>query len=370
MLTRVYIDNYRCFVNFTFQPQAKQLVLGLNGTGKTEFLKVLGVLRNFVGGDQKVNQLFIPEALTRWQNLSRQAFELEVAGKDGVYRYTLWVDVQEKRAKTRVVKEALEFNSEPLVLFEGEQVSLFDDHHAKTMSYPFEPDRSVLSTLRSGAKLRWFKEWLEKLYCIRINPALMATEEDLGGDSLEDDLSNFAAWYSNLTQEHPVEIEKLRRSLQEVLDGFISLNLPRISSRRRLLQANFEWDAEGASKPRGFPLAFDELSEGQRALIALYTLLHFAASDGNTICVDEPDNFVALAEIQPWLFELGDRIEDHGGQAILVSHHPELINLLAPEYAVIFSREHGGPVRVEPFRAEALGKLSPAELIARGWERG
>ena len=240
MLTRVYIDNYRCFVNFMFQPQAKQLILGLNGTGKTEFLKVLGVLRNFVGGDQKVNQLFIPEALTRWQSLSRQAFELEITGKDGVYRYTLGVDVQEKRAKTRVVKEALEFNGEPLVLFEGEQVSLFDDDHAETTSYPFQPDRSVLSTLRSGAKLRWFKEWLEKLCCIRINPALMATEEDLGGDWLEDDLSNFAAWYSNFTLEHPRENAELFRALQEVLDGFVSLNFPRISSRRRLLQANFE----------------------------------------------------------------------------------------------------------------------------------
>jgi len=89
-----------------------------------------------------------------------------------------------------------------------------------------------------------------------------------------------------------------------------------------------------------------------------------------TICIDEPENFIALAEIQPWLLDLNDRVEDHGGQAILVSHHPELINLLAPEHAVIFSREHGGPVHIEPFRAEALGKLSPAELIARGWERG
>ena len=104
-------------------------------------------------------------------------------------------------------------------------------------------------------------------------------------------------------------------------------------------------------------------------MIALYALLHSAVSSERTICIDEPENFIALAEIQPWLLELNDRVKDHGGQAILVSHHPELINILAPEHAAIFSREHGGPVQVAPFRAEAMGKLSPAELIARGWER-
>jgi len=77
----------------------------------------------------------------------------------------------------------------------------------------------------------------------------MATEEGLGGDWMEDDLSNFAAWYSNFVQEHPMENADLFRSLQEVLDGFVSLNLPKISSTRRLLQATFQWDAEGASKP-------------------------------------------------------------------------------------------------------------------------
>lgn len=136
-----------------------------------------------------------------------------------------------------------------------------------------------------------------------------------------------------------------------------------------MLQATFEWDADASPKPRKITVDFDELSDGQKALIALYTLLHCAVGSGSTICIDEPENFVALAEIQPWLLELNDRIDDGDGQAILVSHHPELINLLAPEQAVIFSREHGGPVRVEAFRPDALGKLSPAELIARGWER-
>ena len=37
---------------------------------------------------------------------------------------------------------------------------------------------------------------------------------------------------------------------------------------------------------------------------------------------DEPDNFIALQEIQPWLVSLCQAVEDHGSQALIISHHP------------------------------------------------
>jgi len=53
----------------------------------------------------------------------------------------------------------------------------------------------------------------------------------------------------------------------------------------------------------------------------------------------------------------------------LISHHPEIINLLASEHGVVFSRTGLGPVRAETYRPDRLGTLRPAEQIARGWER-
>ncbi len=40
MLTRLYVDNYRCMVNFEFRPKQKQLIIGGNGAGKSTFLDV------------------------------------------------------------------------------------------------------------------------------------------------------------------------------------------------------------------------------------------------------------------------------------------------------------------------------------------
>ena len=233
----------------------------------------------------------------------------------------------------------------------------------------------MIGPRKGSSKLTWFTQWLERLYCLRIDPSEMGTEakgqeED---EILEDDLSNFAAWYGHIIQEQTRSFLNLQRSLGEMLDGFDALGLIKVGRTARVLQAAFfrpSGNDESAPRKQRLEFDFDELSDGQKALIVLYALLHCAVGPETTICIDEPDNFLALAEIQPWLFALSDRIDDEGGQAILISHHPELINLLAPQHGVVFSRTGLGPVRVEPYRPDALGKLSPSEQIARGWERG
>ena len=85
-----------------------------------------------------------------------------------------------------------------------------------------------------------------------------------------------------------------------------------------------------------YELRFGELSDGQRALIALYALIHLAAGQGYTLFLDEPDNYVALPEIQPWLRELENVCGETVLQAVLSSHHPELIDYLGSENSCMF----------------------------------
>ena len=147
MLTRVYIDNYRCLVNFEFRPRAKQLILGINGSGKSVFLGALRALREFAVVGYKADRVFTADSRTRWQTLAKQSFELEVTGNGGRYLYTLWIEVQDDQHRSRVIKEALDFDEKPLLLFTEDQVHLYDDSHAKKASYPFDPDRSALAIL-------------------------------------------------------------------------------------------------------------------------------------------------------------------------------------------------------------------------------
>jgi hypothetical protein len=42
-------------------------------------------------------------------------------------------------------------------------------------------------------------------------------------------------------------------------------------------------------------------------------VLHFLITRGDTGFVDEPDNFIALRESQPWLLAADEAVEEHNG---------------------------------------------------------
>jgi len=105
-------------------------------------------------------------------------------------------------------------------------------------------------------------------------------------------------------------------------------------------------------------------------LICLYIILHFVIAKGGTVIIDEPEDFISLSEIQPWLMKVADVVDEKRGQVLLISHHPELINQWAPSHGVQFVRDGIGSVGVKPFHGDPDSSLPPAELVARGWERG
>ena len=152
------------------------------------------------------------------------------------------------------------------------------------------------------------------------------------------------------------------KSLRAALEGFNFLKLEEVGENLRSLVVEFE-PARGVKLDVGF----NRLSDGQRCLICLYTILHFILNKGNTVILDEPDNFISLREIQPWLNAVSDAIDHSHGQVLIISHHPELMNQWAPDYGVQFIREGVGPVRLKKFEGESYKSLLPSDIMARGW---
>ena len=114
---------------------------------------------------------------------------------------------------------------------------------------------------------------------------------------------------------------------------------------------------------------FDQLSDGQRALIALYSLIHLSADRSVSLFIDEPDNYLALGEVQPWLAEAVQRCGESLEQLVVVSHHPVTIDYMAGASGRWFSRDGDGPARVSkaPTRDIADG-ISISDAIVRRWE--
>jgi predicted ATPase len=363
MLTRIYIDNFRSFLNFEYRPQTKQLLLGPNGSGKSSLLEAIRYLKLFVKGD---SNKFTQSTRTRWQDRPLHVIEIE-ANLDGKpFEYRLEIGFAAVTRENSVNLERLKVSGVTVFELADGQIRFFPSD-GSSMAVPLQTNRSALHlSLLSNSDVRRFVEWLDRVHCFDIDAYPGEMEELADSEERLPDyqLNNLAGWYRYLLQTYPEENVTFLASLTECMDGFKALKLSSEEDGVRKLRAEFL----APTRPKRVSYSIAELSEGQRCLVALYMILHFLISRGDTVFLDEPDNFIALREIQPWLLAAEEAVEDHHGQLILISHHPETLNKWARDYGLRFFREENGHVRTEKFKPDHDGGLEAAELIARGWE--
>ncbi len=371
MLNRVYVDNFRCMVNFECHLGAQQLILGPNGAGKSTLFDVLALLRDFCVRGDPPDERFVGRSRTRWQDVREQTFELDVSGNGGSYSMRLVMDSWGNPERPRVVKEEVKFSSKPVFRFEKGEVHLFNDRFEDKVQYPFDWHRSALATIterNDNTKLSWFKQWLGGLLLVSPDPRRMSGVAAQEVRSPDQYLANFADWYRHLRQE--TEDFDYIKDLGEAIEGFVTMRLEDAGERRREIKVRLAASENGKSAKQDTEYLLGELSEGQRVLIGLYAVLHFALTPGAILCFDEPDNFIALRELQPWLTKVLDRTEDDESvaQVFIASHHPELLNRMAFKEGLLLDRPGGRHTRARRFDDPSQTGLSAAELIVRGWE--
>lgn len=369
MLQRLYVDNYKCLVNFSLEFDELSLLLGRNGSGKSTVFEVLKRIQQFLSGDSRVRDCFPPQALTRWETRGTQVFEVAIRGDGGVFKYRLVLEHSDDRKKVKVETEELQFDDRALFSFHQGTVELLKDDGSAGPTYPFDWTQSGLASVYQREEYRhldWFRNHIRRYAIVSLKPDRMHGETTEENEQLSVDGDNFASWYRFLVQEYPNRILELSSKLREVIDGLDEIRLRQVGSENRVLEVGLLHD--GVNKP--FYYSLDELSDGQRALVALYTMIAAGAAAGYTLFLDEPDNYVALSELEPWLMELGDSCGEGLHQAVLISHHPELIDQIGKDCGVWLKREGTGPVRIGDAPAPPPGTLRLSEVVARGWEDG
>ena len=371
MLKRLYVDNFRCFVNFELKLEELTLLVGPNGSGKSSVLDVLFALRQLLSGVSKVtdDKLFPVQTLTRWQKRQRQIFEVTVGwGNETDLTYRIEVEHEKESHRARIVLESLMAGRKPLFEFKEGVVQLYRDNHSGGPTYHADWNESAMARVtpqRDNRKLAHFLDLMRGLSVCALDPKRFLTESRSEDDVLMPDASNLASWYRHQIQERPDQMHSVFEALREVIDGFDSIRMEKVGAEARALMVAF------TGLGGRYEFKFDELSDGQRTLIALYTLLHLSG-DRYTLFLDEPDNYLALAEIQPWLMALSDACGTRPRQAILCSHHPEILDYYGYEAGVMLNRESSGVVLVRPLKEVIADQgdsgLKLSEIVARGWE--
>jgi hypothetical protein len=176
-------------------------------------------------------------------------------------------------------------------------------------------------------------------------------------------MTHLTSWYRSLAQEQEWT-DALRDALREVWPDFRSFKLVDVGLNTKALQLRFE---SAGSKP--VVLFLDQLSDGEQSLIGLY-MVRAALETGaaRTVFLDEPDNFVGLPELQPWVLSMRELL-DEKHQLILISHHPEILaNSGEANGRYLWRDNHTSPTRIGPLMVPE--GMSAGEAIARGWARG
>ena len=367
MINEIYIDNFRCLTNFRIKPGDFQLWLGDNGSGKTSVLDALRCVQRLMRGED-VEDIFNRNTLTTWDKRQDQTIGFCLTIDDEAYEYELTIEYANQEDRKRIKREELIWKDSIFFLFDGQEAHLYRiNRNTKKAEegavFPANWRRSVIPTIaqrEDNKPLIRFREELVKILMIHPVPLVVKDAAASESRNLSEHAENFAQWYRHLLQEQPSIGYGAKQLLEDVLPGFELLSLREVGESRKLM-ATFR--IEG--KDRDFD--FMNISDGQRQLIILYTVLEaLRAGTFSTVLIDEPDNFVSMREIQPWLENLNDICDEQNKQALIISHHPEIINKMARGDELWFSRHAGAHVIINPF--PKVAELPPAEVMARGWE--
>ena len=366
MIRRFYADNFRCLTNFEIELGEANIFLGANGTGKTSVLAILQKIQNLIVRGARVDETFPVRDITLDRNLEEQRFEIKVWIDHHIYDYRLTVEHDQERRKMRIAEEILEHDGRPIFEFRRGQAQLYHDDYQPGPEYPFDWTLSGIGTLyerSENRKIANFKKEIRNYIIVNPCPPLYTPETRTEDEFLDPLMGNFVGWYRHHSLENMGSIGTLIAALRETIPAFESFQMREWGEDSRALKAVFRRPSSATVN-----YGFDQLSDGQRALIALYSLLYLTEDRRVSLFIDEPDNYLSLREIQPWLVQANQRCPMSLEQLVVVSHHPVTIDYMAGARGRWFFREGDGPVRVSEEARATVEGLSISETIARGWE--
>lgn len=367
MITRLYVNNFRCMVAFESHFDSFGVLCGPNGAGKSSLFDAIRLIRNLGSGDgvlggtgeQDVPQL----EFTKWLDSTVQEFELRLSADGLEFDYHLHLEQTADFEKPRVIHEKALCDGQPLFERDLEGVR-FQKADGNQTGFPLDWRQAALAAIQprsvTSNKLALLQAEIAKLLVLRPNPRSMECESKAEAKYPDLSLNNLMSWYRSLAQEQEWT-DALRDSLRDVWPDFRSFKQVDVGMNSKALQLRFE---EKGSKP--MLLFLHQLSDGERALIGLY-MVRAAMESGaaRTVLIDEPDNYVGLPELQPWVLSIRELL-DENHQLVLISHHPEILSNSGESNGRYLWRDnHTSPTRIGELKVPE--GMTAGEAIARGW---
>ena len=370
MITRLYVNNFRCLVAFEAAFDSFGVLCGPNGAGKSSVFDAIGLVRALGTGDGVLGGAGDHDLrnleLTHWLDSKVQEFELSLSVDGHSFQYIIHIEQKADFEKPRIIHEKALCDEQGLFERDLDGVR-FQRHDGNETGFPLDWRQTALAAIQprgSLGMLALLQEEVGKLLILRPNPRDIEKESRAESRRPNASLSNLNSWYRALSQEQEWT-DALRDALRGVWPDFRSFKLVDVGLNAKALQLRF--DSGNGGRPT--LLFMEQLSDGERGLIGLYMVrATMETGAARTVFLDEPDNFVGLPELQPWVLSMRELLDEEH-QLILISHHPEILsNSGEANGRYLWRDNHTSPTRIGALKVPE--GMAAGEAIARGWARG
>jgi hypothetical protein len=285
-------------------------------------------------------------------------FEFEVVLDNHVFAYTLALELPQRFREVRVLEEQLSMDGHRLFSRDIADVVL----HRKKEQGSFTIDwhlaaLPVIGAPVAGSSRPNLVQWLANMILLAPVPQAMLGEAQGVDAALNQTASNLADWLADLLEGYPAAYTTIVEHLQKVMPDLASFRFERLGRDTRALMVQF------AQEQSSFELPISELSDGEKCFFLSAVLLAANQLKQPVFAFwDEPDNFLAVGEVNQFIVALKRSFLRRKGQLFITSHNPETVNCFAQDSIWVMGRRN----RLEPSIVRRLDEL----LALRGTTAG
>jgi predicted ATPase len=330
IVTKIKLTNWRNFKRAEAKLREVSYILGVNASGKSNFLDVLRFLRDIAkptgGGLQKA--IADRGGLKKLRCLHARShpeilLEVEVANSSDadtpLWRYELSVVSEGKGAQRPVIK--------------SERVTRFGDDGAATevVARPNDDDRqdparltqTSMEQIQANREFRDLADFFSNISYLHVVPQLLKFGDLIGGRTLEND--PFGQAFMDRLAKTPEKtrnsrLKRIETALRRVVPHLNDLSFSPDETGRPHLEIRYEHH-----RPNGARQLEDQFSDGTLRLIALFWLL----LDGDSLLLlEEPELSLneEIVEQIPYLITSVQRTQKRKRQVLITTHSKSMLD--------------------------------------------